>query len=145
MNMNSYQILKETHQKECDSFPMFFAFSNQQFENGMRKFGLNPTDIDKIYKLGDSGGFYRREDAQRLHDMWDRHGNEMQAAIDADTIGQGFIFDMFNYELSNHEFVVTHDITDTLDALGLTIEEVRDNKKLLHGLNKAIKAQGGKM
>jgi hypothetical protein len=42
---------------------MFFALSKEQFAEGMSKFGLTPDDKDKIYKLGNTGGFYLRTDA----------------------------------------------------------------------------------
>jgi len=38
--MNSYLELKEKHQKEVNEFPMFFAFNDKQFKEGMKKFGL---------------------------------------------------------------------------------------------------------
>lgn len=46
---------------------------------------------------------------------------------------------MFCYELANHEYGYTYDLDPTLDALGLTIEEVRQNERLLHGLEEARK------
>jgi hypothetical protein len=74
-------------------------------------------------------------------EMMERHEKEMQDAIDADATGEGFIFDMFNYELANHEYVVTYDVQDTLDYLGLTQEEVDADPKLRNGLNLAKKRQ----
>ena len=139
--MNSYQQLKEKHRQEVERFPMFFAFNNKQFAEGMKSLGLEPGDTDKIYKLGDTGGFYRRSDAAALREMFDRHEGEMQAAIDGDPTGEGFCYEMFSYELSNHEFIVTGRISDTLDALGLTEEEVRANPKLKHGLALALEEQ----
>ena len=62
--------MKNKHQKEVNEFPFFFAFSNNQFDEGMRKFGLDPKDTDKIYKLGSTGGFYLRTDADKLHEMF---------------------------------------------------------------------------
>jgi hypothetical protein len=138
---NVYMEMREKHQEEISKFPMFFAFSNEQFEIGMKKFGLSPTDTDKIGRLGDLSGFYKLTDGPRLREMFDRHHREMQAAIDNDGTGEGFIFDMFFYELGNYEYVYTNDVTDTLDALGLTIEKVRGDQKLLFGLKKAIKAR----
>ena len=64
---------------------------------------------------------------------------EKQDAIAADLTGDGFIFDMFVYELANHEYCITYDLEDTLDALGLTAEQINADKRLTHGLNKAIK------
>ena len=137
--MSEYTILKQRHQQEVNDFPFIFAFSNQQFEEGMAKYGLTPKDTDKIYKFGSTGGFYLRTDAPRLKEMFDRHEKEKQEAISADTKGSGYIYQMFLYELANHEYGYTGDVSDTLDALGLTAEEVAESKPLSYGLNKAIK------
>jgi len=139
--MNAYTVLKDKQQKEVNEFPMFFAFSNEQFNEGMAKFGLKPEDTDKIYSLSGTGGFYKRTDSEKLKEMMNRHEKERQEAIEGDETGDGYIFDMFNYELGNHEFVITYDVEDTLDALCLTIDEVNASEKLKHGLNKAIKSQ----
>ena len=117
---------------------MMFAFSRNQFDEGMRKLGLEPTDTDKIYSIG-HGGFIRKSDSEALKEMLDRHGNEIEQAILGDSTGEGFIYDMFRYELDNHEYSYTHDISDTLDSLGITIEEVNANERLLHGLKLAMK------
>lgn len=139
--MNKYSELRERQQKEINDFPMFFAFNNKQFEEGMLKLGLKPSDTGKIYKLGNTGGFYRKSDSQAFRDMLERHYQEKADAIAADTTGDGFIFDMFNYELANHEYGYTHDPEDTLDALGMTREEIAADARLLHGWKKAIKNQ----
>jgi len=103
----------------------------------MKRFGLEPNEIDKIYKLGNTGGFYRRTDAENLYAMFDRHDEEMQKAMQE----PGFAFQAFDYELANHEYVITHNPEDTLRALGMSIEEVNSNPMLLEALRKAIKAQ----
>lgn len=133
---NAYQVLKEKHQKEFNKFPFIFAFSNEQFAEGMKKLGLQPTDTDKIYSMG-VGCFYRKTDAKELKELMDRHDKEMKNAMDKDKTGEGFIYDMFSYELANHEYGYTYDLEPTLDALGLTFDEVNANDKLKHGLDKA--------
>lgn len=138
--MNTYLELKQQHQKEVNEFPMQFAFSDEQFKEGMKKLGLESTDTDKIYSLG-MGGFYRKSDAQTLREMFNKHDKEMKEAIENDETGEGFIFDMFNYELGNHEYCYTGSVSQTLDALGFTIDEINNNPKLLHGLEKACKYQ----
>ena len=137
--MNRYLALKNKHEKEVNAFPMFFAFSDKQFEDGMAKFGLKPDETDKIYKFGNTGGFYRRTDSKKLKEMLIRHTAEMQQAIEEDLTGDEFIYDMFNYELSNHEYCITWDLAPTLDCLGLTLEEVNADKRLLHGLKRAMR------
>ena len=139
--MNTYLKLKQKHQEEVNSFPMAFAFNQKQFEEGMKKIGLKPTDTDKVYGMRGTGGFYKKTDHDKLSEMFDRHKEEMKNAIESDKTGDNFIYDMFNYELSNHEYVITYSVDDTLNALGLTEEEVNNNPVLLHGLQKARKAQ----
>lgn len=135
--MNKYREMKNRHQKEVNEFPMFFAFNEEQFAEGMRKLGLEPEDTDKIYKLGNSGGFYRKTDGKALVDMFNRHEKEKAQAIAEDTTGKGFIFDMFLYELANHEYCITYEYEDTFDAVGLTREEIYANNALVAGLKLA--------
>jgi hypothetical protein len=128
--------MKERHQQEINEFPMFFAFGNQQFEEGIRKLGLEPSDTDKIYNIG-AGGYIRKTDAKRLQEIFDRHERELRNAM----ANEKFAYDAFDYELGNHEYVITYDITDTLNALGFTIEEVENDEMLSDALNKACKKQ----
>ena len=138
-----YLELKEKHQKESNEFPFMFAFSDNQFKEGMKKLGLEVTDTDKIYSIG-MGAYIKKTDAKALEEMHKKHNLEMKMAISSSIAGEGFIFEMFNYELSNHEYTYTYDITDTLRALGITEEEVNNDERLLKGLNKAIKYQRDK-
>lgn len=140
--MNKYEELRNKHEKEVEKFPIMWAFNKKQFSEGMEKLGLKETDTDKIYSIG-SGGYIRKTDSDKLHEMLNRHAEEMERAIKEDPTGDGFIFDMFNYELANHEYSYTGDITDTLECLGLTEEEVNADERLLHGLKKAIRKQRG--
>jgi hypothetical protein len=137
---NTYKTLKDKHSKEFNEFPMQFAFSDEQFKEGMKKLGLKETETHKVYSFG-GGGFYRRTDSPALGEMIERHNREMKEAIENDRTGEGYIFDMFDYELANHEYSYTWDLEPTLDALGLTLEEVKANERLLHGLNLAKKNQ----
>ena len=136
--METYEELKQRHQREVNELPFFFAFSNEQFSAGMAKFNLSPDDTDKIYRFPGTGGYYLRTDAKLIHDTLNRHEAERKAAIEADTKGDCYIFQMFLYELRNHEFPYTWRLDDTLDALGLTIEEVDNSIPLTNGLRKAI-------
>lgn len=139
MNTNLYIELKEKHQKEVNEFPMVFAFNKEQFGEGLKKLGLEPSDTDKIYILSNCGGFIRKTDCKAFNEMFERHSNEMSCAIVNDSTGDGFIFDMFYYELANHEYSYTMDLSDTLEALGLTKEKINNSPNLLHGLQKARK------
>ena len=133
-----YSELRQKQQKEVDEFPFGFAFSNEQFKEMMEKFGLSENDTDKIYSIG-AGGYIRKSDADAMHEMFTRHEKERQQEIENDKDSSGYIYDMFRYELDNHEYCITYDLEPTLRALGLTEEEVNKNPKLLKGLKKALK------
>ena len=116
---------------------MQFAFSDRQFAEGMAALGLGPTDTDKIYKAP-GGGFYRRENSPRLEEMMERFDRELAEAIAADETGDGFIYEMFLYELDNHEYGYTRDTEETLDALGYTAKQVLGDPRLKRGIEKAV-------
>lgn len=137
--MNTYKQLKDKHQKEMDAFPLGAAFGNDQFEKMMQGWGLTVDDTDKICSIG-GGCFIRKSDKEAFFIMLKRFKDETDAAIAADTTGDGFIYDMFYYELANHEYCITYELDETLDALDLTAEQVNADKRLLHGLQKAEKA-----
>ena len=134
--MNRYADLKRRQQQEFDAFPIKFAFNDRQFAEAMAALGLEPTDIDKIYKAP-GGGFYRKEDSAKFWEMLDRFERELQSAIAGDQTGDGFIYEMFLYELGNHEYDVTMELDETLDALDYTPEEIQADPRLRHGLEKA--------
>ncbi len=136
--MNAYQQLKNRQQKEFNAFPLGAAFSKEQFAEMMQKWGLTENDTDKIISIG-YGCFIRKSDRERFDEMNARLNKEMQDAIAADKTGDGFICDMFYYELANHEYCITYDLEETFDALGLTETQVNADKRLLRGLEKARK------
>ena len=93
-------------------------------------------DLDKIARIP-FGGFIQKKDAPLMHETFARHHREFQAAVDADSTGEGFIKDMFLYELENHEFSYTGTAEDALDSLGLSYDDVAANPRLAHGLDLA--------
>lgn len=138
--MNEYRILKDRQQEEFNNFPLGFAFSKSQFEEMFKKWGLNANskkDIEKVAHLY-AGAYIRKSDVPAYIEMANKHDKELKDAIAADTTGEGFIFQMFLYELDNHEFGYTGDTSDTLDALGYTADEVLNNPLLKRGLEKAV-------
>ena len=137
--MNKYTQMKAKQQEEVDALPMGFAFSQKQFDEMMKGWGLDPEkDLDKIYKLGFAGGFFQKKDSDLIHGTFERHAKEMDDAIAADTTGEGFIYEMWLVELDNHEYSYTRDCEDALTALGYTVDEVMGNPALKRGLEKAV-------
>ena len=133
---NLYLELKERQQEQFNKFPMFFAFSKDQLDEGKKK--LCVTDNKELCRIY-GGGFIRKSDKQAFLNMILRQDTELKKAIKNDKTGEGFIYDMFLYELANHEYCITYEIDDTLDAVNLTFDEVKSNKALKNGLELAKK------
>lgn len=134
--MNKYVELKNRHQEEVNELPMFFAFGEKQFNNQMIERGLDPEkDLDKILHIG-AGGYILHSDEEKLDEVFARHRKEFSDAIEANE--DNFIVDMFVYELANHEYCITGNISDTLGALGLSVEDINNREALRKGLAEAI-------
>ena len=131
--MNKYKQLRDKHSKEFNEFPIFFAFNEKQFEEGMAKLNLKRSDIQKVYKLSDTGGFYRKSDAAMLKELFKRHDHEMAEAMQDDD----FLYDMFSYELANHEYAYSYDLFPVLEACGLTYDDIKENPRLADALKNA--------
>ena len=119
-----YREFKERTQKEFNTLPLMFAFSNEQFEEGKKK--LCVKDDKELVSIG-GGGFIKKVDAHLLDEMINRHNKEYKELMQDDE----FLYSAFYYELGNHEYCITLDPEDTLEALCLTAEEVADDPRLM--------------
>lgn len=140
--MNRYKEMRDRHQKEYEELAegnVFYAFTDDQFDEGMRSIGLDPEDTDKIYRGSVGGMFYRRGFSDTLKAFWRGADQELREAVEDDKTGDGFIYDMFVYELGDQEFLVTYDTTDAVEAAGFTPEEIEESPALKHGLDKAVR------
>ena len=135
--MESYREMRARQQAEVNALPLGYAYGDKQFAEMMSKWGLEPTDTDKIYKLGVPGCFYQRKDSDVIKATFDRHTKEFNDAIESDITGEDFIYQMFVDELFDHEYSYTYDSDDAIYACGFTSEEVFASEKLSNALNKA--------
>jgi len=117
--LETYKELTARQQKEVNEFEgIFFAFSNEQLEEGLKK--VNATNAkEEIYSLS-SGGYIRKDRSKEFHKMLKRQDEEIKHRKKEEK----FLFDSLVYELQNHEFCITYNVTDALDALGYDIKDI---------------------
>lgn len=140
--MNTYTLLKNKHQKEVDAFLSkyaFFAFNNEQFARGLEKLGIQEGQEGALVRLSNTGGFVLKERAPEFVAMLKRHSDEQRAALSDPEAGYTFAYNMFVYELSNHEYGFTGDAGETLDALGMTEDDIAADPVLQRALEAAEK------
>lgn len=141
---NSYKELIDKQMAETNSFPVKAANNNEQFEKIVNEWNLSfDENSDNYYgkqliPLG-LGMFIHKKDAKGFNDMLNRHLKEHLKAINEDKTGDGYIYDMFIYELQKHKYKYTGRVDDTLDALDISRETLQQNAAMSRSLAKACK------
>lgn len=136
-----YAVFTAQQQKKVDDFVnanMFFAFNNQQFEEGMKKFGLNSkkdSDLKKVCRTF-GGGIILKEKLEEYHTLFDQLADEKHAYI---CESEENAYDAMLYELQNHEYCVTLDPSDAIRDLGLSVDEINGNEMLKKAFSKACR------
>lgn len=134
--MESYRQMQERHQKEMNSFPIAFAYSDQQFDDGMRRLGLDPSETDKVVSVF-CGAFIRKEDRDALMEMFERHSKEERDAFIKNE--DDWAYHAFRYELANHEYSYTGDYEPALEACGFDLDELKQYPDLVVTFRRAMR------
>ena len=127
--MISYQEMKKTVQKKYDDFLRdyaFFAFSNEQFEEGKKK--LNVESDNKLVRIY-GGGFLLASKVDEFKALV-KECDDIQKQYNKD---KKQLKQAIMYELANHEYHIREDLEDTLNALGIDEEDLNNPelKKLI--------------
>lgn len=97
----TYKEYREKRQKECNALPIFFAFSDTQFEKCLTERGLtsSPEDLKKLVRLP-GNGFCLKTDLPKV-DAFAESDNLDELMKDS-----AFAKDAFAYEMWNHEYAI---------------------------------------
>jgi len=114
----NYKELKDKHTKEFSEVPIFWAFSNEQFDEGLKKQGI--VKGEKLVSIG-AGGYLRKTDVPILDAVIKKHNAEKKEFRKQDKE----LIKAIEYELGNHEFIITYDPSDTIAELDLDMENER--------------------
>lgn len=135
MTRTTYKEVKEKYQKQINNFPCIVAFSRKSVEKK-----LSDLNINSIYDLKQiiPGYFIRKSDIEDFKQININKQAEIKTLYNGYK-GYRFASNMFKYELNNQEYCITYNLTDTLEVLNLTLEEIKNNKNLRIGLKLALK------
>ena len=134
--MNKYKQLKDQLQKQYDALPIKYAYSEMQFKSMLKQFETETGGRVRLLHIG-HGAYILAQDEKLIDDFLERSDRELAEAMKDDD----FLYDAFNYELANHEFCYTDDISDALDALGLSWEQIKDDQRIMTILKRACENQ----
>jgi hypothetical protein len=135
-NFCSYCIVPYVRGRERSRSP---ETVEKQFEEMKAKLGVKENS--ELYRLGSTGGFYRKVDADLIIGTFKRHQEERQNAIfTANGINTVYVQSMIYYEMCNHEFAINHDgREEVLEACNLTEELLDKHSELKNAWNAAHK------
>jgi len=121
----TYSELKEKQENEINNFPIQWAFSKKQAEEGFKNLGLNysnPEDHNKIAVIN-GGGFMLLSDEDKYYSMLKRHSEEI---INFRADKQEFIKALV-YEMKNYEMIYSHDSSGVKSELRITEEDFKNS------------------
>lgn len=118
-----YTEFKKIKEERMNTLDIKFAFTEEHFNQIMKEWGLQPTDTHLVTSLG-SGGIMQKKDIQTFVDVINQNEKDWQAYMQDDEFLKG----AFIYELANHEFIITYEHGDALDALGLKYDELDERQ-----------------
>lgn len=131
----TYMEYKDKRQKEVNELPMYFAFSDKQFNELMVKLGYNDENVflKDIMTIG-GGSIILKKNKELIMNTFDRIDKELTENFKNDE----FLESAFEYELGNHEYCITYDINETLDALDISYDEYKMSERIQKIAKKAI-------
>ncbi len=120
MKNKSYRALKIRHQQSIENFEgIFYAFTDKQFKEGLKKLNLSEGEENKLLKFG-SGSFILKDRKKDLEDLLLSNKKEIRENLKDEKL----LLDALRYELSNHEYSYSGNIYPALDALSLKLEDI---------------------
>ena len=140
-NVNQYVELKQRHTAERNSIAYIVAIGKEALAEELADFGWNEQDVKPVYDPNLLGVYVHKDDCSNFQEMINRHSAEYEQDIANDLTGEGFIYDMWNCELSNHEYIVTGDFAPAMEALGIELTDFHMNPALENGLQLAHQHQ----
>lgn len=129
--METYSDLKSKHQQRFDNFQfIFFAFNEEQFKEGLKRIRDLANDYESKFVSIGAGGFVLKSKIEEFENILNQNEKERKAFKK----DEKKLIDAIAYELQNHEYCITGDVTDALSSLDLKLEDVPKDV-----LKKAIK------
>lgn len=96
----TYEEYRRERQRAFDELPIYYAFSDEQFDEVLEKTGASgPEDF---YKFA-CGGFYLKRDADVIRAWIEKPDQLPELMRDYE-----FAKDAFKYEMNNHEYHINH-------------------------------------
>ena len=100
-NKMNYRQWLDEEQKRVNTLPIFWAFSNQQFDEALAERKATAADVYRINDL--NGAFCLKKDIEAVRAYF-KHDNKLEEHMK----DKDFAVDAFYYEMCNHEYGINY-------------------------------------
>ena len=124
--METYQEISERHQREVNELPLYWAFGSEQFRELLKKLGLTEEEAREQLCSFIGGSIVFIKDVPGIIGVLERHKKEMKEFrkkrknLKAEMMAS----------MADHEYGYTMDPSETLEALGISPEDLRKDRRL---------------
>ena len=139
--MNLYRAQQAEQQRRMSDFTSkyaFFAFDENQFNEGLEKLGIKPGAEGALVRIP-GGGYVLADKAQDFRDLLKSFRRERDEALRDTETGAQFAYDMFRASLNDNEYSYSEDAEDTLNSLGYDLQDIEADPVLKTAFEKACK------
>lgn len=121
-----YSTYTKYAKRKINSLPIVYFYSQKQFEDAMKKLGLNTSQTNLIYRDSVGGGIYKRKDKQLKDYVYNEVSLLLQNLLNTD---DDFFVDAVKTELANCDVCFGGKISDVLSILNLSWADMNTNER----------------
>lgn len=120
----NYKEFKERITKETNDLPLYWAFGKEQTDELMKKLNIKNDEELKEKCFTILGAIALLKNKELIINTFKRHNKELEEALK----DKEFLTSAFRYEMSNHEYYITYDKSETLTVLGISYDDFMNNE-----------------
>lgn len=137
--MNKYQEMKQRHNEIIDNLPIVYVGNKADYEKMLAEYHVTSKNVGSKLTRVSVHGYCFNQNADMIRRAFDQMESELDSEIEYDSDGTGFIRDMFCFELCEHDYGYTRDLSEALEYLGYSPDAIMSSPALLNGLKLAAK------
>ncbi len=117
LNTITYKEFKDISQEKFNTIPLYYFFNSEQKREVLKKLDIKECELsDKVF--GFQGGIILKSQAHQIEDFY----NWIKKAEQTLYQRKDYLYQLFYYELFNHEVQITCDYEGFLKNIGMELD-----------------------
>lgn len=117
LNTITYKEFKNLSNKKYNEIPVFFFFNKKQKIDALKKMGIKEKDLkEKVFLF--QGGIILKSESHKIDEFY----NWLCECEKKTHQREDYLYQLFYYELFNHEVQITRDYDYFLEQIGIELD-----------------------